>query len=180
VSARPTSALRLSRVLLLAAFGCILLHELGHFGRTATHELPLSLVFLNSCQSARVGQDSLTGRQLSMCKALREAGVGFVIGMLWSVEDEAAVQVGATFYNNLMNHPDQGPEGAMRETRLAVAIERAWADGSWLAELTGKIVDPAFFPPDGTPTLEDRHSDRAGHPHRNLRVSAFLADDQSQ
>ena len=53
------------------------------------------------------------------------------------------------------------------------------ADGSWLAELTGKIVDPEFPPPGGTPPLEDRHADRAGDPHRNSRFPALLVDDQS-
>jgi hypothetical protein len=111
----------------------IFLHELGHFGRTAKHGSPLGLVFLNACQSAHVGQDSVTGRQLSMCKVLREAGVGFVIGMLWNVDDEAAVQVGAKFYSSLISRSETGPEAAIREMRLAVAMERAWADGSWLA-----------------------------------------------
>jgi hypothetical protein len=111
----------------------IFLHELGHVGRASNQDNPLGFVFLNSCQSARVGQDAVTGRQLSMCKALREAGVSYVIGMLWSVEDEAAVQVGANFYKHLLNQPHKGPESAMRETRLAVAIERTWSDGSWLA-----------------------------------------------
>ncbi len=111
----------------------IYLHELGHFGRASSQDAPLGLVFLNSCQSAMVGPDSTTGRQLSMCKALRESGVSYVIGMLWSVEDEAAVQVGANFYKHLLNNPHKGPEAAMRETRLAVAIERTWSDGSWLA-----------------------------------------------
>lgn len=111
----------------------IYLHELGHFGRAASLNAPLGLVFLNSCQSAMVGPDATTGRQLSMCKALREAGVSYVIGMSWSVEDEAAVQVGSNFYKHLLANPHKGPEAAMRETRLAVAIERTWSDGSWLA-----------------------------------------------
>lgn len=111
----------------------IFLHELGHFGRISNQDAPLGLVFLNSCQSAMVGKDALTGRQLSMCKALREAGVSYVIGLMWSVEDEAAVQVGANFYKHLLNNPHRGPESAMRETRLAVGIERTWSDGSWLA-----------------------------------------------
>lgn len=111
----------------------IFLHELGHFGRISNQNAPLGLVFLNSCQSAMVGHDAVTGRQLSMCKALREAGVSYVIGMMWSVEDEAAVQVGAHFYRHLLNNPHKGPESAMRETRLAVAMERTWSDGSWLA-----------------------------------------------
>lgn len=111
----------------------IFLHELGHFGRISNQDAPLGLVFLNSCQSAMVGHDAVTGRQLSMCKALREAGVSYVIGMMWSVEDEAAVQVGSNFYRHLLNNPHKGPESAMRETRLAVAIERTWSDGGWLA-----------------------------------------------
>ena len=111
----------------------IFLHELGHFGRISNKDAPLGLVFLNSCQSAMIGHDQTTGRQLSMCKALREAGVSYVIGMLWSVEDEAAVQVGSNFYKHLLKAPRRGPESAMREARLAVAIERTWSDGSWLA-----------------------------------------------
>ena len=111
----------------------IFLHELGHIGRATTQDAPLGLVFLNSCQSAMVGHDSVTGRQLSMCKALREAGVSYVVGMLWSVDDESAVQVGSNFYSHLLKNPHKGPESAMRETRLAVATERTWSDGSWLA-----------------------------------------------
>ena len=53
------------------------------------------------------------------------------------------------------------------------------ADGSWLAELTGKIADPEFFPPGGPPTLEDGHPDCTSDPHRNSRIPAILVNDQS-
>ena len=52
------------------------------------------------------------------------------------------------------------------------------ADGSWLAELTGKIIDPEFSPPGGTPPLADRHAERARDPYRNSRLPAFLVDEQ--
>ena len=68
-----------------------------------------------------------------MCKALRESGVANVIGMQWNVEDDAAVHVASTFYKLLLANPPIGPEEAMRQTRSVVAIDRAWADGSWLA-----------------------------------------------
>jgi CHAT domain-containing protein len=68
-----------------------------------------------------------------MCKTWRETGVSNVIGMLWNVEDDAAVQVGSTFYQSLIANPQMGPEEAMRQTRNKVATDRAWADGSWLA-----------------------------------------------
>ncbi|MCG3148175.1 MAG: hypothetical protein PCFJNLEI_01618 [Verrucomicrobiae bacterium] len=109
------------------------LHEFGTLGQSGTKGGPMNLVFLNSCQSARVGQDRVTGRQLSMCKAWREAGVNHVVGMHWNVEDDAAVQVGSTFYQSLITNPQLGPEEAMRQTRGKVATDRAWADGSWLA-----------------------------------------------
>jgi len=91
------------------------------------------LLFMNSCHSASFGEDRVTGKHLSMCKTLREAGVQAVIGMLWSIEDQAAIQIGSMFYRKLFEQPHLGPEEAMRQTRNAVGIERAWADGSWLA-----------------------------------------------
>jgi hypothetical protein len=109
------------------------LHELGALCQGSRKGAVMNLVFLNSCQSARVGQDRVTGRQLSMCKTWRETGVSNVIGMLWNVEDDAAVQVGSTFYQSLIANPQMGPEEAMRQTRNKVATDRAWADGSWLA-----------------------------------------------
>ena len=117
----------------LAGDSRIYLHELGRLGRKAQEGAPLDMAFLNSCQSALVGQDKVTGRQLSLCRALREAGVDYVVGMLWNVEDKAAVQVGSVFYSSLLANPDMGPEEAMRRTRQRVATDRAWADGSWLA-----------------------------------------------
>jgi CHAT domain-containing protein len=111
----------------------LFLHELGTLGRSRGEHNCLQLVFLNSCQSARVAEDKITGRHLSMCKTLREAGVGVVIGMLWNVEDDAAVQFGSGFYRALLENPGTGPEEAMRQTRNHVGIDRAWADGSWLA-----------------------------------------------
>jgi len=111
----------------------IYLHEIGALGRSSRGDAGLNLAFLNSCQSALTGQDRITGRQMSLCRALREAGVNYVAGMLWNVEDNAAIQVGSTFYSSLLRNPHLGPTEAMRQTRHRVATDRAWSDGSWLA-----------------------------------------------
>jgi hypothetical protein len=55
---------------------------------------------------------------------------------------------------------------------------RRLADGSWLAEVTGQIVEPEVFSPDRAPSLENRDPDGAGHPDRNTRLPPFLANDQ--
>ncbi len=111
----------------------LFLHELTYLTRPQPDGCALKLVFLNSCESGRVGQDETTGRNLSLCRVLREAGVGYVIGMAWNVADDAATQVGSVFYRLLMTGPRLNPIAAMRETRRKVAIDRSWADGSWLA-----------------------------------------------
>jgi len=105
----------------------LFLYELSKVGKG------MDLVFLNSCQSAMTGPDLVTGKQLSMCRILRDAGVCVVVGMLWNIQDAAAVQVASSFYRCLMTDPEQGPEEAMRCTRNKVAVASAWADGSWLA-----------------------------------------------
>ncbi len=109
------------------------LHELEYLNRSTGSAKPVDLVFLNSCQSGRVGLDILTGRNLSMCRVLRESGVDNVVGMLWNIADDAAVQVATTFYKLLLREEHTYIAEAMRQTRCQVALDRAWADGSWLA-----------------------------------------------
>jgi hypothetical protein len=116
--------------------------ELVQGTRLSLHELdnligpeakPLNLVFLNSCESGRVGLDKTTRRNLSMCRIIRESGVDNVIGMLWNVSDEAAAQVASVFYKFLATGCVPDIVEAMRQTRCKVAMDRAWQDGSWLA-----------------------------------------------
>ena len=111
------------------------LHELEHVNRMAAGRSrePIELVFLNSCQSGRVGVDETTGRNLSMCRVLRESGVSNVVGMLWNVTDEAGVQFASAFYGLLAAEEGMDIAEAMRRTRWRTALDRAWADGSWLA-----------------------------------------------
>ena len=111
------------------------LHEFEDFVHQKNTKNQLSLVFLNSCQSGRVGMEEKTGKNLSMCRILRHAGVSSVIGMLWNVSDAAAAQVASTFYNSLVTSEQFDVAEAMRQTREKVASERAWADGSWLAPI---------------------------------------------
>jgi hypothetical protein len=117
----------------LAQGGRLYLHELGFLTRRAGRRVPLQLVFLNSCQSAKVGQDRTTGRNISMCKMLRESGVQNAIGMMWNVADDAAAQVGSVFYSLILTGARVDPVEAMRQTRCRIAIDRSWIDGSWLA-----------------------------------------------
>jgi len=107
------------------------LHELDNL--IGPEDKSLNLVFLNSCESGRVGLDKTTRKNLSMCRIIRESGVDNVIGMLWNVSDEAAAQVASVFYKFLATGSVPDVVEAMRQTRCKVAIDRAWQDGSWLA-----------------------------------------------
>lgn len=109
------------------------LYEFDNLTDSESSRNPLKMVFLNSCQSGRIGTDQTTGKNLSMCRIFRESGVDYVIGMLWNVSDEAAAQVASIFYEFLATGQGLGVAEAMRQTRLRVAMDRAWQDGSWLA-----------------------------------------------
>jgi len=109
------------------------LHELDDLLRARGNATPLSLVFLNSCESAQAGYDRTSDRHLNMCRVLRECGVDHVVGMLWKVDDEAATKVASTFYSLVTTNERMDVAEAMRQTRCTVASDRAWADGSWLA-----------------------------------------------
>jgi len=111
----------------------IFLHELDYISGHGNNKKTFDIVFLNCCQSGRVGIDTFSGKSLSMCRALRESGVKNVIGMLWNVADEAAIEVASVFYTLLAGGQYCDVSEAMRQTRCKVAIDRAWQDGSWLA-----------------------------------------------
>jgi hypothetical protein len=117
----------------LAHGGKLYLHELDQINAGSAGKNSFDLIFLNSCQSGRTGIDQASGRSLSLCRVLREAGVENVIGMLWNVSDEAAVQVASTFYEYIATGQYIDVTEALRQTRCKVAIDRAWQDGSWLA-----------------------------------------------
>jgi CHAT domain-containing protein len=108
----------------------LFLHELDDFSNQG-----LELVFLNSCQSGKTGLDQTTGRELSMCRTIRESGVANVIGMLWNVSDDAAAHFASEFYGFLSGNDQLHVAEAIRQTRCKVAMERAWQDGSWLAPI---------------------------------------------
>lgn len=109
------------------------LHELDHLNNNTAGGSVFDLIFLNSCQSGLATIDHTSGRSLSLCRVLREAGVENVIGMLWNVSDDAAVQVASTFYEYIATGAYINIAEALRQTRCKVAIDRAWQDGSWLA-----------------------------------------------
>ncbi len=111
------------------------LHELDNLANPENGSKPLNLVFLNSCQSGRIGTDKITGKNLSMCRMLRESGIDNVIGMLWNVSDEAATHFASTFYSFLASGNYGDVSEAMRQTRYKVAMDRAWQDGSWLSPI---------------------------------------------
>jgi len=112
----------------------LFLHEFAYLGgKAARHNLPLALVFLNSCESGKVSIDETSGRGMSMCRALRHAGVDDVIGMLWNVADDAAAEFGSEFYKLLANSERISVPEIMRQTRRRVAMDRSWVDASWLA-----------------------------------------------
>lgn len=97
--------------------------EVSNLGRTRP------LVFLNACQTGRVGH-TLTDLGGWAPKVL-QTGAGAFLGTLWSVSDRGAEIFARTFYEELL--AARKPIGqAVRQARLAVRRELP-GDPAWLA-----------------------------------------------
>ncbi len=65
--------------------------------------LASNLVFLNICEGARSGNE-----HQSIVNAFHEAGANSIVGALWEVDDEMAVQISENFYYNLLKGKRMG------------------------------------------------------------------------
>lgn len=101
-------------------------HELGRIAA----ETRLSLVFLNSCESARnpSDDDGATG----LAHTLLRDGVSQVIAMRWSITDDSGSALARAFYSDLASGRDAGR--ALKTARNA-AGEIDWDDLTWLAPI---------------------------------------------
>lgn len=101
-------------------------HELGRIAAGTR----LSLVFLNSCESARnpADEDGAAG----LAHTLLRDGVSQVIAMRWSITDEAGSALARAFYADLASGRDVGR--ALKSARNA-AGEIDWDDLTWLAPI---------------------------------------------
>jgi len=96
---------------------------------TLLRDKPMEMVFLNSCSSAALGEDS--GDLAGVAKAFSERGVPYVIGMVRKVEDQGAMELAAGFYYNLVNGVD--PVESMRRARINVVSQIHGAEPTWAA-----------------------------------------------
>ena len=90
-------------------------------------ESGLQLVFLNSCESAVLGD------VVGLADAFAGRGIPCVVGMRWPVSDRGARILALRFYRSLAEKGD--PALALREARLAVGSELDWEDPAWAAPL---------------------------------------------
>ncbi|MBI3890638.1 MAG: protein kinase [Candidatus Wallbacteria bacterium] len=73
--------------------------------RALVGSAPPSLIYLNSCESAKVTQQGTWGMQVRMHvpRAFVQSGVSFFIGSLWQIEDSVARTVALRFYEELLS-----------------------------------------------------------------------------
>jgi hypothetical protein len=69
-----------------------------------THVANARLVFLSACHTAFTGA-RLLDESIHLASAFQLAGFPHVIGTLWEVDDEAAVDIAAAFYGSLCADP---------------------------------------------------------------------------
>ena len=80
------------------------------------------LAFLSACNSA-IGDKPFHETAVSILQAFRSAGTKTVISTLWSVDDNATVDVVSVFYNHLIEDPTSCPSTALALTKKHL-IER--------------------------------------------------------
>ena len=84
------------------------------------------IVFLNACQTGRIG--ITIGQESGWPRVLWDAGAGVVVGTLWKVRSHAAKLFAIAFYESLMAGEPLG-----RAAGIAREAARANGDVSWMA-----------------------------------------------
>lgn len=72
------------------------------------------IVYLSACSTAEVGKMGLADESVHLASSFQLAGFRHVIGTLWGVDDNAAVEIAKRFYENL---PESSENGYMAPAR---------------------------------------------------------------
>ena len=78
------------------------------------------LAYLSACSTARTGDTSLLDEAIHLATAFQLAGFPHVIGTLWEINDEIAVEIAEAFYAALAD-----PGGTLDPDRAARALHHA-------------------------------------------------------
>jgi CHAT domain-containing protein len=103
----------------------LLLHDHRRNPLTVAALAPLALddarlAYLSACSTARTDDNSLLDEAIHLAAAFQLAGFPHVIGTLWKINDEVAVEVADTFYTALTD-----PNGTLDPDRAAWALHHA-------------------------------------------------------
>ena len=92
------------------------------------------IVYLSACSTAEVGKINLADESVHLASSFQLSGFQHVIGTLWGVDDNAAVEVAKRFYENLPESGEQGHASPARALHDAVVSfrnrEENWKDCS--------------------------------------------------
>jgi hypothetical protein len=99
----------------------------------------LRLVYLSACSTAQVSDARLLDEAIHLTSAFQLAGSRHVIGTLWRIEGEAAIDVAAGFYRELRTEAGTldtgGAARALHQVVLATRDARPRAPSLWAAYL---------------------------------------------
>jgi hypothetical protein len=108
----------------------LLLHDHRQNPLTVAALAPLALdharlAYLSACSTARTGDTRLLDEAINLATAFQLAGFPHVIGTLWEINDQIAVEIADNFYAALTN-PDGTvePDGAARALHHAARTQR--------------------------------------------------------
>jgi CheY-like chemotaxis protein len=87
----------------------------------------LRLVVLSCCLGARTAGQAGRGDFQGILEAVARAGVPYVLGYRWTVDDTAALELARAFYSALWQHLAPGP--ALLEARKSVSMGPLGRDG---------------------------------------------------
>ena len=92
------------------------------------------IVYLSACSTAEVGKINLADESVHIASSFQLSGFQHVIGTLWGVDDNAAVEVAKRFYENLPASGEQGyasPAKALHDAIVSFRnTEENWKDCS--------------------------------------------------
>lgn len=107
----------------------LLLHDHGTAPLTVARLAPVNfqqakLAYLSACRTAFTGGDELADEAIHLTSAFGLAGFAQVIGTLWEIDDEAALEITESFYGHLRRGGTLDIGGAARALHRATRAQR--------------------------------------------------------
>ncbi|KAK6514397.1 hypothetical protein TWF506_008792 [Arthrobotrys conoides] len=91
------------------------------------------LAYLSACSTAKISADRLVDETIHIANAFQLAGFPHVVGTLWEADNECAMMVSKTFYENLLGSASDGPRHNNIGRALHQAIRRLMQD-NWFKD----------------------------------------------